>query len=41
MEKISLEEAKIVGKSWNVIKHTARNRVRWKDLEDALCSEME
>jgi hypothetical protein len=36
-----LEEAKIIGKSWNKIKHTARNRVRWKNLVEALCSEME
>jgi hypothetical protein len=36
-----LEEAKIIGKSWNEIKHTARNRVRWKNLVEALCSEME
>jgi hypothetical protein len=35
------EEAKIIEKSWNEIKHTARNRVRWKNLVEALCSEME
>jgi hypothetical protein len=34
-----LEEAKIIGKSWNEIKHTARNR--WKNLAEVLCSEME
>jgi hypothetical protein len=37
-----LEEAKIIGKKfWNEIKHTARNRVRWKNVVEALCSEME
>jgi hypothetical protein len=36
-----LEEAKIIGKSWNEIKHTAKNRVRRKNLVETICSEME
>jgi hypothetical protein len=32
-----LEEAKIIGKSWNEIKHTARSRVTWKNFVEALC----
>jgi hypothetical protein len=28
-------------KNWNEMKNTARNRVRWKNLVEALCSEME
>jgi hypothetical protein len=36
-----LEEAKIVGKYWNEIKHTAGNTVSWKNVLEALCPEME
>jgi hypothetical protein len=36
-----LEETKIIGKSWSDIKHTARNRDRWKNLVEVLRSEME
>jgi hypothetical protein len=28
-------------RTWNEIKHTARNRIRWKNLIEALCSKME
>jgi hypothetical protein len=36
-----MEETKIIGESWNEIRHTARNSVGWKNLVEALCSGME
>jgi hypothetical protein len=38
--KTVLGEEKIIVKSWNEIKHTARHRVRWKNLVETLWSEM-
>jgi hypothetical protein len=36
-----LKEAKIVGKPWKEFKNPTRSRVRWENLVEALCSEME
>jgi hypothetical protein len=38
--RTELEEAKLIGKFLNEIKHSAINGVRCKNLADALCSEM-
>jgi hypothetical protein len=38
--RTELEEGKLIGKSLNEIKHSARNGARCKNLTDVLCSEM-
>ena len=40
-QKTVLEEAKGVKKTWAEIKCVAKNRVRWRNLVDALCSAAE